>query len=972
MVGKVACLCALSALAVSEGASARDAREVVSGNARFQVLSPSLMRMEYSPTAKFVDESTVAVIGRDGWPESKYGTEVVDGWLNVTTDKMTVSYKVGSGPFGEANLKVKWSGSSGERAWKPGDKDDGNLGGLVGDIAHRTEPVTDPGPLSRGGYFLLDDSRTALRDKATEWVKPRAEKDSQDWYFFAYGQDYAGMLGSLARLLGPVPMIPRYVLGTWFGSRANYDAGQWKLIAERFREEKVPLDVFVLDSCSWTSVVWSGYDWDYEQMPDPKGFFSWMHQNGVHVTLNEHFAPLTKENDRNFETIRKAMGLPEDTKEISHDLSSKKYAQLYMDLLHKPAMDDGMDFWWQDGCAPAPMEGLDPMMWTREVEYEGQERISGKRAFVFCRLGAWGSHRSGGFFSGDLIPEWDCFKVLVPFNIQGGNMLVPYVNNLAVAVYGVNVDPELYIRWTQFSSFSPIFWYHGLWGMRLPWEYGDQAKEICKAYLGLRERLVPYTYTHSRIAHETGLPIVRGLYLQYPDQEQAYGKEQYLYGHDLLVAPITEPNHGKPVLKDIFLPSGENWYDYATGRIYSGGQTVPYEAPLDRMPLFVRAGAIVPMAPEMNYVGERPSDPMTLNVYASDKQSSFKLYEDDGESLDYRQGKFAWTTLTFAPGASDSTLTIGAADGSYKGQLAKRRYEIKLHGLLKPKSIGVNGKDLDEIDRGAWTGGWFWDSNSRVTTIRIADALPTNKPATVKITGAGVFDDAIALQRAIDFRERVRLVKHEEKLKYAVILNGREHGKPPRCIRETEKVEVQLNSLVANPSTIHQTPPDYRSMAQQILAGINDKPFESDRAIPELNPSCKEASEYIAPMKFEPAEVRKMTAALLGLELPARVLWKYVDKEFTGPYLNVDAKLIYDADIAGPNAKTAISLELPEDGLPGWSQGPTSTVGLGYTRSGIAYPFPQRPNGQTLRLKATLTWDGGQVETRRDVQWESK
>ena len=268
--------------------------------------------------------------------------------------------------------------------------------------------------------------------------------------------------------------------------------------------------------------MWSGYDWDYEQMPNPKEFFAWMHEHGVHTTLNEHYGALTPANDHNFETIRKEMGLPADTKEIAHDLANKKYAQLFMDLLHKPALDMGMDFWWQDGCAPANMEGLDPMLWTREIEYEGSERITGKRAFIFCRFGTWGSHRYGGFFSGDLIPEWGNLKVLVPFDVQGGNMLTPYVNNLAVAVYGVNIEPELYARWTQFSSFSPIFWYHGLWGLRLPWEYGELGKDIARKYLVLRERLIPYTYTYSRIAHETGLPIVRGLYLDYPDQEQSY------------------------------------------------------------------------------------------------------------------------------------------------------------------------------------------------------------------------------------------------------------------------------------------------------------------------------------------------------------------------------------------------------------------------------------------------------------------
>lgn len=945
-------------------------RSVVNGNARFQVLSPILVRMEYSPGAKFVDEPSVSVINRDDWPGAPFKSEVSDGWLSVVTDRMTVRYKVGSGPFTADNLTITWRDAGGEHKWKLGDKDDANLGGLVGDIAHRTVPVLDPGPLTRNGYFLLDDSRTALRDKATEWVKPRPEKDSQDWYFFTYGRDYPGMLSTFAKLIGPVPMVPRYVLGVWFGSRANYTADEWKLIAQRFREEKIPVDMFVLDSLSWTNVVWSGYDWDYEQMPDPKEFFPWMHKHGIHITLNEHYGSLTPLNDHNFETIRKEMGLPADTKEIAHDLANKKYAQLFMDLLHKPALDMGMDFWWQDGCAPANMEGLDPMEWTREIEYEGSERITGKRAFIFCRFGIWGSHRYGGFFSGDLIPEWGNLKVLVPFDVQGGNMLTPYVNNLAVAVYGVSVEPELYARWTQFSSFSPIFWYHGLWGLRLPWEYGELGKDIARKYLVLRERLIPYTYTYSRIAHETGMPIVRGLYLDYPDQEQSYTfKEQYLYGRDMLVAPITDPAFGKPALKDIYLPAGETWFDYFTGKMYAGGQVIAYECPLERMPVFARAGAIVPMSPEVDYADERPLDPLTLDVYASDKPSTFKLYEDDGTSLEYRQNKLAWTPITFTPQPDgSSTIEIAPTDGSYAGQLKSRRYEVRVHGLLEPRSISLNGAKLARIEADAWGGGWTWDARWRVATVRIAEPLPIGKKVVVKLDKAGSLADAIALQRVLDFREQVRAIKIQQKLKYSLILVGQEHGKPPRVIQETEKVEWRLNDIVAKPLGLSRNMPDLKAMTEQLLKAMVDKPFDSTRTIPDLNQTCLDATKYIQNMTFEPEEIRKMTAALLGLDLHARVIWDKPEKHFVGPYLHVQAKLDYDADLIGP-AKTAIQIELPEENLPGWGQNPTVQAGNGYTQFDIFYPFPEKPNGQVFRVKAVLSWDGGQVETWREIEW---
>ena len=173
--------------------AADNSASVVNGNVRFQVLSPSLVRMEYSPKSNFVDEASVAVVGRSDFSGVAPKTSEKDGWLTLSTEKMAVSYKLGSGPFSKDNLRIAWSDKSGEHAWKPGDQDAKNLGGVPGTMDGRSMvAVTEPGPLSRNGYYWLDDSRTALFDKATDWVKPRPEKDSLDWYFFVYGNDFAG------------------------------------------------------------------------------------------------------------------------------------------------------------------------------------------------------------------------------------------------------------------------------------------------------------------------------------------------------------------------------------------------------------------------------------------------------------------------------------------------------------------------------------------------------------------------------------------------------------------------------------------------------------------------------------------------------------------------------------------------------------------------------------------------------------
>jgi len=873
-VGRRAAFC-LTAVFLSVGSSQAQApgvRTVTSGKARFSALSPELVRLEYSPSGHFVDELSISVINREQWPAVTCTSEEAAGWLTLRTGKVAVRYRPGSGAFGAQNLELHWSDGSGERSWRPGDKDDKNLGGVPGDMAGLVTPVTNAGPLSRNGYFLLDDSHTALRDKAAAWVKPRPDGQGQDWYFLVYGQDYRHGLEELAKLIGRSPMVPRYVFGAWFGSRAGYSDQEWKMIVKRFREESLPLDMIVLDSDSTTKVIWAGYDWDAEQMPDPKGFFQWMRQQGVKATVNEHYGALTRDNDSHFETIRQALGLPAETKEIAHDLANPKYARLFMDLLHKPALDMGMAFWWQDGCAGAAMPGLDPMLWTREIEYEGTERITGQRAFDFCRLGVWGSHRYGAFFTGDLPGEWACLKEIVPATVQGGNMLVTYMNNLCGGVGNVDLPVELYRRWVQFGALSPIIWFHGLWGLRLPWEYGPEGVETYRKFVGLRYALLPYIYTYSRVARETGLPLVRGMYLEYPDQEPAYThRHQFMFGKELLVAPVTEASSGKPALKKVFLPAGADWFDYFTGDIYGGGQTITHECPVDRMPLFVRAGSILPMAPKMDYSDEKPVNPLTLDVYARNS-AAFRMYEDDGASVDYRRGAYAWTSIALNPARDEGNyvLTIGPAEGRFQGQLKSREYVVRLHGLLKPKAVMLSGTSLVELGEDACGEGWSWDARSRVTGIRVTHPVSTQEAVTLSVAGAGTFAGALVLQKALNLRAQVRQVKRELKLKQVSLTGGADIKKPPRVIREAEKVEEVLNQIVANPLGTGQNPPDFDALRQQVLRALVDQPFESNRTVPEADPDARATTEKIQNGKFTPAEVARITALLLGAELPAR------------------------------------------------------------------------------------------------------
>lgn len=875
----------------------RDGSRVVCGDARFDVLSPTLVRMQHAHGG-FVDAPTAVVLNR-AMGDKEFKAESRDGWLEIKTSRMAIRYLIGSGKLTSDNLRVVWKDGRGEHQWKPGQPDEGNLGGPISSfnaILEETKPENTlpdfpPGPLSRSGYHLLDDSRTPVWDEKAEWIAPRADKEAQDWYFLVYGTDFAGMFREYTELCGRIPMIPRYALGAWVTDlnfeyfNQNVDQEYLESLVARFRKEGIPLDILVLDF-GWHLFGWrGGLDWS-PIIPDPKAFLKKMRDKGIRVTLNDHPGSGLFMLDSHVESVRKELNLslpsvaewediskdwlfrtdpdkrgqdegwfstdhnesdwhkmPEATtwenagfagydgigwyrkwveiperfrgkpvhitfggvddeydlyangsfvvhygapgqsyyerlsstditshvrpgernliclrvldwghyggitrwpvaisneavklSSVYFNLANKREAEVYM-ALHNAIIDQGVDFWWIDGDS-AWMDGLNSQMWTNHVYYDSQEKHTGKRSFIFSRYGGPGSHRYPAFFTGDCYSNWKVLAYEIPYTLKAGNALIPYVTHDIGGFIGTLKDDfELYARWVQFGALSPILRLHSAHenpdegNARLPWNYGRRGIELAGKFFRLRYSLIPYLYTYCRAAFDTGLPLARPLYLEYPDLEAAYEHfDEYLLGREMLVAPITSPGRNGVAARDVYLPPGK-WTDYFTGRRYDGARTIRYECPLDRMPIFVRDGAIIPMQPDMAFTAQAPLDPLILDVYAG-KPAAFDLYEDDGLSLDYRRGKCAWTPIRLErDGAAAWRIRIGPARGAFKGQVAVRRHVIKLHCARKPQHVTADGSKLEEKPS-AWPG-WEWDPTRNQATIRLK-AVPVRRAVEVR------------------------------------------------------------------------------------------------------------------------------------------------------------------------------------------------------------------------------------------------
>ncbi|HET6803844.1 MAG TPA: TIM-barrel domain-containing protein [Frateuria sp.] len=398
---------------------------------------------------------------------------------------------------------------------------------------------------------------------------------------------------------------------------------------------------------------------------------------------------------------------------IAFDLSDKAQAEVFMRDLHLPLMRQGADLWWVDGgSGAAGMPGLDPQLWTNKVFYDYARQASGERAFILGRYGDWGSERYPGYFTGDTWSEWPVLAYEVAYAARAGNVAVPYVSHDIGGFHGGKIDFDLYARWIEFGTFSPILRMHSAHAnplegnLRMPWVYGAEGVALMRKYFTLREQLVPYLYTQAWLAHRDTLPILRPLYLAYPDTDEAYRHpHEYFFGKSMLVAPVLAPDGEVTV----WLPPG-SWIDFFTGKRYAGGRSFSARYAVDQIPVFVREGAIVPEQALATGAGANPGTPLVLNVYGAG-QDRFELYEDDGHSLAYEQGAYALTPMAHVSGHDGrQQLLIGPTHGRFADQPPARVYELHLHVASRPQSISVDGKPM---------AGWRWDARHATAVVRL-------------------------------------------------------------------------------------------------------------------------------------------------------------------------------------------------------------------------------------------------------------
>jgi Glycosyl hydrolases family 31/Domain of unknown function (DUF5110)/Alpha-lytic protease prodomain len=618
------------------------------------------------------------------------------------------------------------------------------------------EALQTDGLLDRAGWRLLDDTQSAIWNKQG-WVQPRAPGgDSEDGYLFVYGHDYLGALHTFSQLTGPAPLPDRNVFGVWYSDYTPYSSAyiEGPLYSD-FEEYGVPLNTLSLDT-DWKSPnPWDGWEWNSKLFPDPSAFLQWARARGIDVTLNIHSSiadddPKLPEAERIARTTLASSNCGQGGSCKVWDWSSESQAYSNFEL-QQSFQDQGVAFWWLDWCCDASivsMPGVTPDAWIDHLY--AQEMINrGERGFVLARIGAsnnnpeaiypagpWDDHTSTIAFTGDAWGTWTTLAQEVALTPDEATIGEPYVSDDIGSFLGPppggNFDPpDLYDRWVQFGTFQPILRLHSNNGDRLPWEYPQPVSGITEDFLRLRETLLPYTYTLAAQANRNGVPMTQPLYLQYPDQPAAYSyPDEYLYGSDMLVAPVISP--GTVADTTVWFPPGR-WVDYFTGATFTGPETTTISEPLSRMPVFVRAGGIIP-----EELATTNSDAQIDVKVFSGGAGTFRLYDDSGSGLGYTEEQYSETAMSDTVGTATqgptSRVTIGPTVGHYPGEPDQVGYRVEMIDLTEPSEVTLNGDRLDPQASGADVQGWYYDA-ARATVVVTIPPRSTSQAENVVATG---------------------------------------------------------------------------------------------------------------------------------------------------------------------------------------------------------------------------------------------
>jgi Alpha-glucosidases, family 31 of glycosyl hydrolases len=518
---------------------------------------------------------------------------------------------------------------------------------------NRGTPHFGLGLMSSTGVSVIRDDSLILNQDGEVTARTT---DTVDNYVFAYGNNYRLCLRDFFRITGGVPLIPRFALGNWWSRYRAYTQDEYVALMERFKQEDIPLTVATIDmDWHWVDVNkkfgteyprdrfvmpsgWTGYSWNTDLFPDYKGFLKWLNDQNLKVTMNLHPAAGIRSFEDMYAPMAREMGIDPVTKtDIPFDMTDNRFINAYFKMVMRPYEDEGVRFWWIDWQqgTKSKLAGLDPL-WALN-HYHTLDNARNHRPLILSRYAGVGSHRYPLGFSGDSFILWRSLKLQPYFTNNATNIGYSWwSHDIGGHQFGVRSE-DMYLRWLQYGVFSPVNRLHSTSNDLLgkePWFYREDVHRYAADFMRLRHRMIPYLYTMNYLTYSEGRALCEPMYYAYPDDEGAYTiRNQYMFGTELMVCPITSPidrRTGKAKVR-AWLPKGR-WTDIFTGQVYSGNKYLNLFRDESSIPVLAKEGAIIPFSEDE---GNGSGNPKNLSLWVYRGNGSFTLYEDEGENNDY-------------------------------------------------------------------------------------------------------------------------------------------------------------------------------------------------------------------------------------------------------------------------------------------------------------------------------------------------
>ena len=721
------------------------------GSLKVQVCSDSVIRVLYSPTASFPKRADY-VVTKDSWPATQWTMQSTDDAVTLTTSllRITVTKKDGAIAYADVHGSSLLQESSRHMTPEKVNGEDtyraesfvsiyGSHEGLYGlgqhqagvwnyrgesvDISQENSNISVPLMLSSKGYgiFWNNTSRSRFNNRFANYLYISSEVADVIDYYFLYGPEFDKIIAGYRKLTGQAPLFGKWAYGFWQCKNRYKSQEELLGVARKYRDLHIPVDNIVQDWFWWNRKGEFVFNKNY---PDPKAMVDQLHAENFHLMIS--IWPFFEPGSANYDYMQSKGWFVDKFKYAKppyhanamavYDATNPEARKYYWDLVNKGLFRIGADAWWMDTTEPET-EGQEenillnhklaagsgnryvnayPLLDTQAV-YQGQRSASDKkRVFILSRSAFAGSQRNAvTAWSGDINSDWLSFQRQVPAGLNFALSGIPYwTTDIGGFVFGNPTDPafrELFIRWFQYGTFNPILRVHGT---RHPdenelWSYGPDAQTILVNFDRLRYRMLPYIYSLAWKTTSEAYTPMRPLVMDFRTDPRAQNAgDQFMYGPAFLVNPVTDP---AATTRQLYLPEAK-WYDFWTGVAVEGGQTINAIAPLDRLPLYVRAGSILPLGPDEEWSTEKPADPIELRIYRG-TNGDFTLYEDENDNYDYEKGVYATIPLHWDDAAH--TLTIGDRKGQFPGMLEGRSFRI----VFVSENHGVGINPADEADK---------------------------------------------------------------------------------------------------------------------------------------------------------------------------------------------------------------------------------------------------------------------------------